>query len=106
MEDNIPPADNDDEANAIANTNNPSVIAATDVQVMSVCKPSTQALSKTKNTSILSFFNKKRGRKRKTKRRISFQSFATRRRMVSVLPWLMLLKMMRIVMMSIPSHIL
>ena len=31
MEDNIPPADNNDEVNAIANANNPSDIAATDV---------------------------------------------------------------------------
>ena len=31
MEDNIPPTDNNDEVNAIANANNPSDIAATDV---------------------------------------------------------------------------
>ena len=31
MEDNIPPADNNDEVNAIANTNNPFDITATNV---------------------------------------------------------------------------
>ena len=72
MDDNIPPADNNDAANAIAIANNPSKIAATDVHNL-----------KTSSGFISSLIAIKR---KVSRRAISFQSFATRRRMVSVLP--------------------